>query len=54
MNAAVAIDAGVVALGAVAAFAIGKSRVRVGEQTLHAEPLTPALEKSPSARAEAA
>jgi hypothetical protein len=54
MNAAVAIDAGVVALGAVAAFAIGKSRVRVAEQTVHAEPLTPALEKSPSARAEAA
>src|SRR5882724_2204352 len=44
MNAAVAIGAGVVALGAVAAFAIGKSRVRVAEQTVHAEPLTPALE----------
>jgi EmrB/QacA subfamily drug resistance transporter len=54
MNAAVAIGAGVVALGAVAAFAIGKSRVRVAEHTVHAEPLTPAPEKSPSAHAEAA
>jgi MFS family permease len=54
MNAAVAIGAGVVALGAVAAFAIGKSRVRAAEQTVHAEPLRAAPEKSPSARAEAA
>jgi EmrB/QacA subfamily drug resistance transporter len=42
MNAAVAIGAGVVALGAVAAFAIGKSRVRVQEQPVHAEPLAEA------------
>jgi EmrB/QacA subfamily drug resistance transporter len=54
MNAAVWIGAGVVAFGAVAAFAIGKSRVRVAEQTVHAEPFTPALESSPSTRAEAA
>src|SRR6266545_2874956 len=44
----------VLALGAVAAFAIGKSRVRVAERTVHAEPLTPALENAPSTRAEAA
>ena len=37
MNAAVWIGAGVVALGAVAAFAIGKSRVRVAEQSVDAE-----------------
>jgi len=37
MNAAVWIGAGVVALGAVAAFAIGKSRVRAAEQPVHAE-----------------
>ena len=37
MNAAVAIGAGVVALGAVAAFAIGKSRVRAAEQPVQAE-----------------
>jgi EmrB/QacA subfamily drug resistance transporter len=37
MNAAVWIGAGVVALGAVAAFAIGKSRVRVAEQAVDAE-----------------
>jgi MFS family permease len=42
MNAAVAIGAGVVALGAVAAFAIGKSRVRVQEQPVQAEPLAEA------------
>jgi EmrB/QacA subfamily drug resistance transporter len=42
MNAAVAIGAGVVALGAVAAFAIGKSRVRVQEQPVHGEPLAEA------------
>jgi EmrB/QacA subfamily drug resistance transporter len=54
MNAAVWIGASVVALGAVAAFAIGKSRVRVAEQPVHAEPLTPALENSPSTCAEAA
>src|SRR6266550_4150054 len=37
MNAAVWIGAGVVALGAVAAFAIGKSRVRIAEQSVDAE-----------------
>jgi EmrB/QacA subfamily drug resistance transporter len=37
MNAAVWIGAGVVALGAVAAFAIGKSRVRVAEQPVDAD-----------------
>ena len=42
MNAAVAIGAGVVALGAVAAFAIGKSRVRAQEETDQAEPLAEA------------
>jgi len=42
MNAAVWIGAGVVALGAVAAFAIGKSRVRVQEQPVHAETLAEA------------
>ena len=42
MNAAVAIGAGVVALGAVAAFAIGKSRVRAQEETGQAEPLAEA------------
>ncbi len=42
MNAAVWIGAGVVALGAVAAFAIGKSRVRVQEQPVHAEPIAEA------------
>jgi EmrB/QacA subfamily drug resistance transporter len=42
MNAAVWIGAGVVALGAVAAFAIGKSRVRVQEQPVQAEPLVEA------------
>jgi EmrB/QacA subfamily drug resistance transporter len=42
MNAAVAIGAGVVALGAVAAFAIGKSRIRVQEQPVQAEPLAEA------------
>ena len=42
MNAAVWIGASVVALGAVAAFAIGKSRVRVAEQPAHAEPLAEA------------
>ncbi len=42
MNAAVAIGAGVVALGAVAAFAIGKSRVRAQEEPVEAEPLAEA------------
>jgi len=42
MNAAVAIGAGVVALGAVAAFAIGKSRVSAQEETGQAEPLAEA------------
>jgi MFS family permease len=42
MNAAVATGAGVVALGAVAAFAIGKSRVSVAEQTAQGEPLAEA------------
>src|SRR6266545_3382651 len=42
MNAAVAIGAGVVALGAVAAFAIGKTRVRAQEEPVHAEPLAEA------------
>jgi EmrB/QacA subfamily drug resistance transporter len=42
MNAAVWIGAGVVALGAVAAFAIGKSRVRVQEQSVHAKPMAEA------------
>jgi hypothetical protein len=42
MNAAVAIGAGVVALGALAAFAIGKSRVRAQEQPVRAEPLAEA------------
>jgi hypothetical protein len=42
MNAAVWIGAGVVALGAVAAFAIGKSRVRVQEQPVHAESIAEA------------
>jgi EmrB/QacA subfamily drug resistance transporter len=42
MNAAVWIGAGVVALGAVAAFAIGKSRVRAQEQPVQAEPLAEA------------
>ena len=42
MNAAVAIGAGVVALGAVAAFAIGKSRVRAHEEPVEAEPLAEA------------
>ena len=42
MNAAVAIGAGVVALGAVAAFAIGKTRVRAQEEPLQAEPLAEA------------
>jgi MFS family permease len=37
MNAAVWIGAGVVALGAIAAFAIGKNRARVQEQPIHAE-----------------
>jgi MFS family permease len=37
MNAAVWIGASVVALGAVAAFAIGKSRVRAAEQPVHGE-----------------
>jgi EmrB/QacA subfamily drug resistance transporter len=37
MNAAVWIGAGVVALGAIAAFAIGKGRARVQEQPIHAE-----------------
>jgi hypothetical protein len=48
------IGAIVVALGAVAAFAIGKSRVRAAEQADYAEPLTRALENSPATRAEAA
>jgi EmrB/QacA subfamily drug resistance transporter len=42
MNAAVWIGAGVVALGAVAAFAIGKSRVRAAEQPVHGEALAEA------------
>src|SRR6266436_6086726 len=42
MNAAVWIGAAVVALGAVAAFAIGKSRVRVQEQPEYAEPIAEA------------
>ena len=42
MNAAVWIGAGVVALGAVAAFAIGKSRVHAAEQPVHAEPIAEA------------
>ncbi len=42
MNAAVWIGAGVVLLGAVAAFAIGKTRVRVAEQPVQAEPLAEA------------
>jgi EmrB/QacA subfamily drug resistance transporter len=42
MNAAVWIGAGVVALGAVAAFAIGRSRVRAQEQPVHAEPIAEA------------
>jgi hypothetical protein len=42
MNAAVAIGAGVVALGAIAAFAIGKSRVRVEEQAVQVEPIAKA------------
>ncbi|HEX9379382.1 MAG TPA: DHA2 family efflux MFS transporter permease subunit [Gaiellaceae bacterium] len=42
MNAAVAIGAGVVALGAVAAFAIGKSGVRAQEEPFEAEPLAEA------------
>src|SRR6266571_3186470 len=48
------IGAAVVLAGAVAAFAIGKRRLQVAEQPVHAEPLTPALENSPSTRAEAA
>jgi len=42
MNAAVWIGAGVVALGAVAAFAVGKNRVRVQEQPIHAEEIAEA------------
>jgi EmrB/QacA subfamily drug resistance transporter len=42
MNTAVWIGAGVVLLGAVAAFAIGKTRVRVAEQPVHAEALAEA------------
>jgi EmrB/QacA subfamily drug resistance transporter len=42
MNAAVAIGAGVVALGAVAAFAIGKSRASAQEEPIQAEPLAEA------------
>jgi MFS family permease len=42
MNAAVAIGAGAVALGAIAAFAIGKSRVRVEEQAVQVEPIAKA------------
>ena len=42
MNAAVWIGASVVAVGAVAAFAIGKSRVRVAEQPVHEEALAEA------------
>jgi len=42
MNAAVWIGAAVVALGAVAAFAIGKSRVRVQEQPVLAAPIAEA------------
>ena len=42
MNAAVWIGAAVVALGAVAAFAVGKSRVRVQEQPVLAEPIAEA------------
>ena len=42
MNAAVWIGAGVVALGAVAAFAIGKNRVRVQEQPIQVDPIAEA------------
>jgi hypothetical protein len=42
MNAAVWIGAGVVALGAVAAFAVGKNRVRAQEEPVQAEPLAEA------------
>jgi EmrB/QacA subfamily drug resistance transporter len=42
MNAAVWIGAGVVALGAVAAFAVGKSRLRVQEQPIYAEEIAEA------------
>ena len=42
MNAAVWIGAGVVALGAIAAFAIGKGRARVQEQPIHAEQIAEA------------
>ena len=42
MKPALWIGAAVVFLGAVAAFAIGKSRVRVAEQPVHAEPLAEA------------
>jgi EmrB/QacA subfamily drug resistance transporter len=42
MNAAVWIGAGVVALGAIAAFAIGKSRARVEEQPIHADQIAEA------------
>jgi MFS family permease len=42
MNAALWIGASVVALGAVAAFAIGKTRVRAAEQPVHGEPLAEA------------
>jgi hypothetical protein len=42
MNAAVWIGAAVVAVGAVAAFAIGKTRVRAAEQPVQLEPLAEA------------
>ena len=42
MNAAVWIGAGVVALGAIAAFAIGKSWARVQEQPIHADQIAEA------------
>jgi hypothetical protein len=42
MNAAVWIGAGVVALGAIAAFAIGKSRVRAQAQPVHSEAIAKA------------